>query len=99
MKTEKLFILGNNLIQAKKRYYRAEFALESALSDFGIIYRREMKTAEGRTTEGAINNKVMEAARVERNEIKLAKINLSEAEILYDMEKLRLQYEGENNDN
>lgn len=94
--TKKLQELGMKLIEAKKRYYRAEFSLENALSSFGISFRNEMKRIEGRTTEGAINSKVIEAARNERNEIKLAQINLAEVEIMYELEKLRLQYGGDN---
>lgn len=91
---ETLISLGIKLIEAKKRYFRAEYNLESVISEFDISFRREMKQTDGKTTETAIKNKVMEHARPERNEIKLAQINLAEAEIKYEIEKLRLQYEG-----
>jgi hypothetical protein len=97
MKTEKLFILGNNLIQAKKNYCQKEYILlkNMAFSDAGE--RRIAGTR--RRMESDIKAAVDVDCLTEHNDVKLARIKLDEAEILYEMEKLRLQYEGDNYEN
>ena len=90
-----LLALGMKLMDAKKRYYRAEFNYESAISEIDISYRDERKPQAGRMTEAEVRAHVMEQARPERNELKLAQINLAEVEIMYELEKLSLQYGGD----
>ena len=92
--TEKLFILGNNLIEAKARYYRALYSFENAISITDISIRKEHKLCSTvRMTETEIRSEAMDYTQNERNELKLSQIALAKAEISYEMEKLRLQCE------
>lgn len=93
-KTDKLFILGNNLIEAKARYYRALYSFENAISSADISIRKEHKLCSTvRMTETEIRSEALDYTQNERNELKLSQVALAKAEISYDMEKLRLQCE------
>ncbi len=90
--TEKLFILGNKLIEAKKRFYRAEYDFENQFATTDSFFREGKRTSKHVKTEAEIKSEIIIATKKQRNELKLSKINLAQSEIEYELEKFRLQF-------
>ena len=84
MEIGKLAELGKNLIKAKKDFFNAEYKYKKAYYQNDISIRKNLTVHK---TETAIKSLVDAACEKDCNTLKLAKIALSEAEILYELEK------------